>query len=67
MTCCIVTLNDVVSLKLLKSKHIYGSHDVSRASSATEAEDKSDNKATAQNSEKSTEEILKGIYSNKLK
>ena len=23
MTCCIVTLNDVVSLKLLKSKHIY--------------------------------------------
>lgn len=44
-----------------------GSHDVSRASSATEAEDKSDNKATAQNSEKSTEEILKGIYSNKLK
>lgn len=44
-----------------------GSHDVSRASSATEAEDKSNNKATAQNSEKSTEEILKGIYSNKLK
>lgn len=29
-----------------------GSHDVSRASSATEAEDKSDNKATAQNSER---------------
>ena len=23
MACCIVTLNDVVSLKLLKSKHIY--------------------------------------------
>ena len=44
-----------------------GSHDVSRASSAAEPEDKSDNKATAQNSEKSTEEILKGIYSNKLK
>ena len=41
-----------------------GSHDVSRASSAAEPEDKSD---TAQNSEKSTEEILKGIYSNKLK
>ena len=23
MACCMVTLNDVVSLKLLKSKHIY--------------------------------------------
>ena len=44
-----------------------GSHDVSRASSAAEPEDKSNNPATAQNSEKSTEEILKGIYSNKLK
>ena len=39
-----------------------GSHDVSRASSAAEPEDKSDNKATAQNSENMKEtnkEILK--------